>query len=620
MEVHVRIGFAKDPVTLKDPFAEGGEARVYKLANDTAVKIYRGPNDSEYDFDPDGLRAARIRLMAAQSKLLIFPSDLPPGIIAPRELVREPGSGLIIGYTMPLIKGARPLMEFKSRDVRATGVTDQQVLRIFRHLRATVKAAHQRGIVLGDFNANNVLVRGEEAHVIDADSMQFAHFRSKVFMQEYVDPNRCAATDKKDLELIHLHNEASDWYAWWTMLFQSLCFIHPYGGVHKPADKTKAIPPGLRGLPQHRLSVYHPEVNYPKQARPLDELPEILERYFKMVFVEGLRPEPPESLFASLGYRHDGSFDKTAIVQAPVPTATRSSKTVQAHNLRTTQGTLLAASLIDGTPHVADYYRRALRRNESDGLPLPQTEGVRFWIGGPQMGFGVKNGSVITHPRWKDKLRASPKVSPTAFGPLIAGTAHGTVYWDGAFKLVRGNTEPVIQLLDIDQALEPLGFWSEEDFLFILSTRNGQLGYAVHHLGWDRTLVQTAHPFAAPGDIVNAHGYGNADGAWLFLEQRDGRKTCAAFDKTGQLLNHFAYEAANSPEWMRRFDGKCLTKVGLFSGAAAGITRLALKDNALELTHFASPRPLDGVDLLASDTGLIAVDRAANEILRLTVG
>ncbi len=621
MSMNVRIGLKKTPATLTNPFGEGGEARVYRLDADTAAKVYRLPIDPEYEYDLDGLRAARIRVMVAQSKLWLFPHDLPPGIVAPKELVYDTGSGLIIGYTMPLVKGARALAEFKDRAIRASGVTDQQVMRIFRHLRETVKAAHQRGLILGDFNNTNVLVRGDEAYVIDADSMQFGAFRSKVFMQAYVDPNRCAPSATNELELTHLHNEASDWYAWWVMLFESLVFIHPYGGIHRPADKAKRVPPGLRGLPQHRISVYHPEVNYPRQARPLEELPPLLEQYFRMVFDEGLRPEPPDSLFASLGYAPDGRFDKTAIVQAPVAAAIRSDKTVRAQSLRTTPGTLIAATLIDGTPHVLDHHQGRLRRNESAGLPLQQAQGVRFWIGGPQLGFAVKSGAAVSHPNWPALLRANPRSSQTGFGPLIAGTTHGTVYWDGALKLVRGNTEPVIQLLDIDPELEPLGFWSEGDFLFILSIRQGQLGYAIHHLGWDRTLVQASYPFATPADVRNAHGYGNAQGAWLLLEQTDGRMVCTAFDRTGQLVNHFTFEANAVPDWLQRLDGKALGgKNALFSGGKTGITRLVPNSTGLDVTCFASVRPLDGVDLLAGSDSLIAVDRAANEILRLTVG
>ncbi len=91
---------------LGKPFAEDGEARVYKINDTTAAKNYKLPSDPGVATDPLAVAAARVRLVVAQPKLPCLPRDFPASIVAPRTLVRDPKSGFIIGFTMPLVKSS----------------------------------------------------------------------------------------------------------------------------------------------------------------------------------------------------------------------------------------------------------------------------------------------------------------------------------------------------------------------------------------------------------------------------------------------------------------------------------------------------------------------------------
>jgi len=603
------------PVTLPKPLGEGGEAQVFKIDSGTLAKVYHLPTDPRFDDDSDGLKASRIRIIVAQRKLTVFPRGLPDNVAAPQELVRETRSNLIVGFTMPFVKGATPLVNLMDPDLRGK-VTDREIVEIFRGLMHTTRELHERGIVIGDNNPNNVLILKGKPHVIDADAMQFGPFRSKVFMPDYVDPNRCEP--KGDvLELIELHNEGSDWYAWTVMLFRCLFLIHPYGGTYKPADKARRVAPGLRGLPSHRVSVYHPEVIYPKQARPLNEAPPTLEAFFRRYFVEGLRPEPTDAFLDGLGFNADGSFDRTA-KPAGVPKARIEKKTVQMRALLGSSGKIVDAIVEEGNLSVLHHEGRQLYRDSKPILSIAPNPNLECRIAGPQTVVMLGMKAVVANPEWANSIWID--LVPTSSGSkgVIAPTKLGVVYWDGSLKLLFGRKEPKIMVLDVDTELEPIRLWSQGDLLFVLASRRGKLGFAVHHLVWDTTLCQGAHPFAAPQDIRDAHAYANAQGSWLFMTA-GASSTCDAFDSAGHLLNHF--EADDETEaWMREPHGKLQSGPLLFNQSPTGISRLSMASGKLDVAQFLCVRDLSSILLVgANETGLIALDRAGNQIIQLTV-
>ncbi|MDQ3300955.1 MAG: hypothetical protein M3619_30625 [Myxococcota bacterium] len=83
------------------------------------------------------------------------------------------------------------------------------------------------------------------------------------------------------------HDEASDWFAFAVMAFRSLLGVGPWGGVHQPAYPSKRCPPAARAA--RRLSIYAPDIVYPRAARPLAILPDELAATFRAIFERDVR-------------------------------------------------------------------------------------------------------------------------------------------------------------------------------------------------------------------------------------------------------------------------------------------------------------------------------------------
>ena len=113
------------------------------------------------------------------------------------------------------------------------------------------------GALVGDFNEGNVLFRGATPFLIDADSMQFDGLPCCVGHEKFLDPRLYGV----DLTRAPRFDPGTDWYAWSVLLFSSLLYVHPFGGIHK-----KFATPLRRA--EARYSVLRPDVTYPLHPPP----------------------------------------------------------------------------------------------------------------------------------------------------------------------------------------------------------------------------------------------------------------------------------------------------------------------------------------------------------------
>ncbi|MGA7935359.1 MAG: hypothetical protein WCA35_17550 [Kovacikia sp.] len=284
----------------KRAIGKGGEADVFDIGQGKALKLFKQPTHADYRGLPNEQQAARDRLQIQQQKLPQFPRNLPSRVIAPEELAKDKASQIILGYTMPFLNGTEILLRYGERSFRQSGVSQQRVVQIFQDLHNTVSKLHFAGVVIGDFNDLNVLVQGTEAYLIDTDSFQFGAFPCKMFTTRFVDPLLCDRQATQPL-LQKSHNSDSDWYAFAVMLMQCLLFVDPYGGVYKPKNISQQISHGARSL--NRITIFHPEVRYPKPAIPYNVLPDELLHYFHQMFEQDQRGEFPRSLLDNLSWK-----------------------------------------------------------------------------------------------------------------------------------------------------------------------------------------------------------------------------------------------------------------------------------------------------------------------------
>lgn len=284
---------------------KGGEADIYDIGNNLAFKLFKSPSHPDFEGQPHEQMGAQQRLEIHQTKLKDFPKNLPSKIVKPIKLGFFP-QDYVAGYVMQLVKGAELITRYSEPAFRRT-VSNEDVRDIFLDLHGTLSLSHLEKVVFGDFNDLNVLVKNKNAFVLDADSFQYGRYFCTTYTTKFVDPLNIRATTSDEREknlnigsiiMCKPHNEMSDWYAFAVMLMQSLLFVDPYGGIYKPQNKTKAIVHSER--PLHRITVFNPEVRYPKPATHFSVLPDNLLDYFQKTFERDHRAAFPKELLEDL--------------------------------------------------------------------------------------------------------------------------------------------------------------------------------------------------------------------------------------------------------------------------------------------------------------------------------
>lgn len=279
-----------------EELGRGGEAVVYKMRDDTAAKVFHLPSATEFADSPQMQEAARVRIKEMQTKLLQFPEDLASDVVSPNGVLVN-GKDQIFGYVMPFIDGIS-----LDRFGRTTSIlTGSLTMKILSGLHDLVSGLHNKGIVVGDLNENNVIVSKRKPRLIDADSVQFGPYTCRSFMPRFVAPELISLDEGGNqaqpiFKMVAPHSELTDWYSFTVIAMRLITFTDPYGGVANGID--------LGGRIAKRMTVFDPKVMYPKVAKPLKNVPRpILESFFRM-FHKGERFIPDKEAFKSLCSKH----------------------------------------------------------------------------------------------------------------------------------------------------------------------------------------------------------------------------------------------------------------------------------------------------------------------------
>ena len=276
---------------------QGGEAEVYDLGDGRVVKWWKPANHPDFEGLPDAQAAATARIAQAPPKLRMLPSPLPREVVVPIGLARATKGGRVTGYLMPRVTGT-PLHAYGEPKWRqANRVSNGDVVAALLSLHTALVGLHRAGIVVGDCNDLNVLVEGQEVHLIDVDSYQYGSWVCSMFSERFVDPRLCDAS----MRPVRQHDSHSDWFAFAAMAFRSLLGVGPWGGVYQPPAALPRIAAAMR--PAHRLSVLGANVVYPRAARPLAMLPDQLLAVFRGIFEQDRRGEFPRDELERLRFR-----------------------------------------------------------------------------------------------------------------------------------------------------------------------------------------------------------------------------------------------------------------------------------------------------------------------------
>jgi len=607
----------------RQTIGKGGEADVFAIDGQRAVKIFKPPEHPDYAGNPAEQQGAVQRIAEHQKKLPAFPTTMPAKVIAPLEFVFDKSERQIIGYTMRRLKNTQPLMRFADIRFRQTGVSTTDVITIFRDLHQTITAIHQSNTVIGDFNDLNVLVNKNQAYIIDSDSFQFKGFLCRMFTAKFIDPLLCDSQGKS-LIPIHPYHYSSDWYAFAVMLMQCLLFVDPYGGIYRPADPSQRIPHCQR--PLKRITIFHDKVRYPKHALAYDVLPDDLLHYFRQVFIKDNRVVFPETLLANLhqtrclkcGASHGRAqcphcFGYTsAAVKATVTVRGR----VTAKRIFHTKGVILSATFQAGRLQWLYHENGCFKRENSQTVIQGDLHpDIRCRLRGAATYMGQNNILAIIRPDRPIKQITTDhyKTQPV----FDANNNHHFWLHDG--QLYRNDRWGPFYIGDVlaGQTL----FWAGPQFGFgFYRAARIQIAFVFDAIKSGVNDSVDLPRFS--GELVDCACYFAHQYAWFFSAFKESGKIihqAMVIRRDGAVMATARGEKGDG-SWLGTLYGKCALGDCLFAVSADGVSRLAVQNGSITmLKNFPDTRPFidDFCHLLPSANGLYVVNKQEIVILKI---
>ena len=600
----------------------GGEADVYDIGSGTALKLYKRPDDPTYAGNPDAQRGTKARILEHQHKLADFPPGLPAQVVAPVSLAYGTSGNKIVGYTMSMLSGVQPLLRYGDRQFRDQGgIGGNDVVQVFLKLHRLVGTLHQARVTIGDFNDLNVLVEsGGDIHLVDADSLQYAHYLCQAFTGRFVDPLICGPGA---LVPVRPHTPDTDWYAYAVMLHNSMLYVGPYGGVHRPGSGLR-LQHDARVLA--RIGVASPEVIYPKPALPRDALPDELLEHFNLVFDKDRRETFPDSLLQGLrwtactqcGLSHARPRCPACVGHGVVRQTMVIHGTVAAREVFRTHGRILKVTAEGGTLrylyHEAGVFRREGTREVLPGQLEPN---VRYGIAGDATLIGRGHRVAVLHPIEEPQLM----VVDTAGTTPMFDVAGGSWFWLQNGQLRRNariGSDHIGTLLE-GRTL----FWTGPTF-GLGFYRAGSLMRSFVFATDGRSINDQVDIPALPGELLDATCAAGDRYAWLFATVQDAGRLinhCYVVDAAGTVVAHDTASQDNDSWLAGPIHGRFAAGNSLFSATDEGIVRVTADPGAITVAQ-RFPDTKDFVDrstrLLSGPGGIYAVSSTSIRLLTIT--
>jgi len=624
--VDVIVGNKKIGLRPQMLWGSGGEADIYKLNEYTVLKVFKPPDHPDH-LTPEDRAAAERRIAEHQQKLQQFPSNLPQNVVIPMQLARD-ASGTIVGYTMEFLEDAEQLMRYSEKSFRQAGVSNSNVLEVFLKLHPTVSKVHKQDVVLGDFNDLNVLVRELDPFLIDADSFQFGNFWCKVYTVSFVDPLLCDPKQNRPV-LNQPHTTDSDWYAFAVMLMRSLLYVGPYGGVYRPKNAANKVPGPAR--PLHRISVFHPEVRYPRPAVPLKVLPDDLLDLFQRMFEKDWRGEFPVKLLENMrwtkcvkcGAEHACAVCPECAEAAPA--AIKEKVTVRgkvtATRIFKTRGVIVFATIQNDK--LLWLYNEDNTYKREDGSPVARNTvdpQIRYRLQGDLTHFG-RGQQVMTFSGETSHGRRTID----NFGTLPIFDANSDhFYWLEQGKLLR-EYEMLNGLLGSDYIGDVLQnqtlFWVGETFGFGFY-RAGKLQVAFVFDAKKRGINDNVRLPTIHGQLMDSACVFASKRCWFFTATEEGSRRvnrCCVINRNGTVEAQAEADQGDGT-WLGTIRGKLAASDFLLAATDDGLVKLETQGGAVtEVQQFPDTAPfVDAESHIFPSKGGIYVT-SGNEIHLLTI-
>ena len=583
--MQVIIGKARVTLDDRELLGAGGEGRVYKW-RDRAVKIHHAVSSG---LAPADEAAARAKLALAIAKVKAFPRSLGPEVVAPTDVVTD-ARGVEIGFTMPLITDATEVFRLSQRKWREGSLRNGEVVALFLRLHAMLGNLHARGVVIGDFNDGNVLFSRAPSGaltpwLIDADSMQFGAFPCVVAHERFLDPRLYG----RDLTRAPAFDAGSGWYAFGVMLFASLLYAHPYGGMH-------ARFPTLLGRAEAGHSVLRADVVYPRAAVSYRILPDDLLSWIAATFDEGARAPLPDALLSmrwtrcACGLEHARRACPECAAPRAIASATAHGR-CRATSVRRTRGHILGAAVQGRLAYLYEEDVVVRREDDSKVLEGGHLPGTRFAIAGRStwVARGERLARVVG-----EAVRET--ASTATFGGAPAFDANVSscfaVVDDWIVELSRGTR--------VGQVIAGQTWLRVGDALGIGFYRAGvALEHFLFHVGRGGLTRVLLPPLR--GKLVDAAAYFDGDRV-LFATaiDLDGRRIHAMHlvASTGEVLASTC-GAPDTQPMLATIGGKCMAHGAILCATDDGLVLVRADPKTRELAaekHFPDTRPFVNAD------------------------
>lgn len=304
------------------PFPKGGEARIFPFPNDkdTLAKIYDKPGTND--------RLKKVTTLIANP----FPAGVRGlgGVVGPNDWLTDPTSGEFLGYTMPRVWNAEPIVGSwspLSSEYRPFA-TRYRIARKIAELFVQIQS-HKSDVLFADVNPQNLLLDvNDDVWLIDLDSCQMTGrdgqlLISPMWTLEFLSPR----LQNKNLEHV-TRTRPDENFAVSALLFRLLMDgFNPNDA--RAIDMSRDVPNiGERILRGVWAFGDKPTHNFlpPTKAPDFGDLPDHIRALFSRCFVEGfkdpyLRPSPKEW--------HDAFSQKLTIIHpSPIPAPLRTSNPV----------------------------------------------------------------------------------------------------------------------------------------------------------------------------------------------------------------------------------------------------------------------------------------------------
>ncbi|MBU8896705.1 hypothetical protein KRR26_13890 [Corallococcus sp. M34] len=608
----------------KQALGKGGEADVFDLGDGRALKVFKTPSHPDYAGLPHEQAAAKARLDEHQRKLRVFPSGLPGRVVTPQALATDARGQEVLGYAMRKLEGVEPLRRWGEPAFRRAGGCVGDGVTVLRGLHQTLGAVHASRVIVGDFNDLNVLVAGTDAYLIDADSFQFGAYRCAVFTERFLDPLRLPA-GATALTPVQPASVDSDWFAFTVMVMQSLLGVGPYGGIHRPKAGGARLGSAPRML--QRVTVFHPEVQYPKPAFALASLPDDVLHHLHRVFVEDQRGAFPRPLLEGLRFqRCPGCGVEHARTSCPACQPHASAAATPVASVRgqvvatrkfSTRGVLVHACAEGGVARWL-YHAEGLYRREDGRVVLesPLNPSLRWALCQEATLMGAGGQVTVFEPGRSPQVLGADVCEQR---PVFAANARFH-YWAAQGALWRNGLYGPERLGDVLEG---------QTRVFV----GPRFGLGFHRAGGlrgaflfdaERKGLRDGLTLPWPqGPWVDAEALFDGDAVWLFLAEESGGRTvhhCIVVGVDGAVRARGVADAGDG-SWLGALRGKCAMGQALFCATDAGLVRVEARHGQLTAAReFPDTEPFvdSGSQLLLTREGLLVVGTRDLTALRMT--